>query len=845
MMIKKQGQSFPNHSLAALLLVLVMAVAVAAQQNSSQYDKGTPPQHAAGISPLNSYISADLGTINLSNGSLNFRIPIGQVGGRGFWLPLTLNYSSKVWSGSKGTYYNPDPAPGHTASSAYAKYDDLVDFSDVYSKVAPGWTVGAAPTLRAVGTGIGSVNNSVNGCTDFTWVVVKLTLVLPDKGEIEFRDDLLDGAPTNAQVNSQSGCRDMDSYRGIRWHATDGSGAVFLNDTDNGVINGDLSGVVILADGMRYHFINTSINNGLSSAYLKKVARCDWIRDRNGNKINIAYPTSTQVQYTDPFNRITTVDYNYASTTGAILTVTLPGYNGATRTYTAVAGSMRNYYRQDAATLVGAQWVFNGSYPTGVIGLELFPGSHESAVERIDDKIMLTQLNLPDGRSLQFKYNQFGEVAEVVMPTGGVVQYDFASVTYDVNTGKGLPTGNSLNAEVFAPQGGGSVKAVDRAIVERRTYPDGNTVGNPEGRWTYDYNAVLSNSITTGNTQVKCYSGAGTLLLDERHYFKDAQRFLSSSGGGVDGTGYSLWSTGLERRSEMLSSTGAVLAASEQDWTQRTTINWTTGYPAQQIASDNRITESRKILDDGSVAKVKTSYDTLGDTHTNSPNRVEEYDFDNTLKRYSTTTYITTNNYLGNHPHLLQLPLQQSVYDGATNQEMARTTYEYDNYTSDGNNLPMVAYSDIASVLGRDASYNDSTLVERGNVTRVTKMVTASSSISSYTRYDVLGNVVSVKDPKGNVSTISYTDDFGTGASPGFGSQGTGGPTYALPTLITSPPPNAGEAAHTARSQYDFATGLLTGFKDRNGIIVQSLYNDAFDRPTQVNTALGTVLENH
>ena len=68
----------------------------------------------------------------------------------------------------------------------------------------------------------------------------------------------------------------------------------------------------------------------------------------------------------------------------------------------------------------------------------------------------------------------------------------------------------------------------------------------------------------------------------------------------------------------------------------------------------------------------------------------------------------------------------------------------------------------------------------------------------------------------------------------------------SLPTEITSPPPNPGEPQHIAYSQYDYSTGLLTGFKDRNGVITQSLYNDPFDRPTQIVAALGAQnLENH
>jgi len=91
-------------------------------------------------------------------------------------------------------------------------------------------------------------------------------------------------------------------------------------------------------------------------------------------------------------------------------------------------------------------------------------------------------LVLPDNRSLRFRYNEFGEVAEVVMPTGGKVQYDYAYI----NT---LPSGNSLSAEVSAHGqfvGNSRVKEIDRAVTTCRHYPDGST---HETTWTYSYNA--------------------------------------------------------------------------------------------------------------------------------------------------------------------------------------------------------------------------------------------------------------------------------------------------------------------------------------------------------------------
>src|SRR5882672_8805128 len=97
-------------SLAAILL-FALNITVQAQ-SWTQYDQGTPPQHSAGVSPLGSYISTDLGTVNLSNGSLNLSLPMGSAGGRGFSLPIALNYSSKVWSLGHDTVIHPAPCPG-------------------------------------------------------------------------------------------------------------------------------------------------------------------------------------------------------------------------------------------------------------------------------------------------------------------------------------------------------------------------------------------------------------------------------------------------------------------------------------------------------------------------------------------------------------------------------------------------------------------------------------------------------------------------------------------------------------------------------------------------------------
>src|SRR5689334_15508523 len=84
-----------------MICCILAAVRLTAGQAQTQYDKGTPPQLAAGVTSVGSYTSTELGTVNLSNGGLNLNIPLGTVGGRGnVTIPLTLSYSSKVWSAS-------------------------------------------------------------------------------------------------------------------------------------------------------------------------------------------------------------------------------------------------------------------------------------------------------------------------------------------------------------------------------------------------------------------------------------------------------------------------------------------------------------------------------------------------------------------------------------------------------------------------------------------------------------------------------------------------------------------------------------------------------------------------
>jgi RHS repeat-associated protein len=432
-------------------------------------------------------------------------------------------------------------------------------------------------------------------------------------------------------------------------------------------------------------------------------------------------------------------------------------------------------------------------------------------------------------------------LAEITLPTGGKIQYDYA-------TALNLPSGNSSPDET-AGSGvvlGTHVPEIDRAVVAKRVYTNGDTSGAPESIWSYTYNATIgvllvggaSWGARNGVTEVKAALPDGTLLSRQKHYFLDGGRYSSST----DGTGYTFWSTGLERRSETLDASGNVISATELDWAQRAPVSW-----SEQPENDNRVTQVRHYLDDGSFSRVETLYDGVNNPRANNVAETREYDFDQTLKRRAVTSYLTTNpdngdiNYSGDDVFLLSLPVRQSIYEGDV--EKARRVYQYDKYADDGDNAPLTDYG--ASVTGHDAAYGPGRTA-RGNVTAVGLWLdTKGSTLFTYSRYDTLGNAISTKDPRGNVTTISYADNFGDGDDPDNGSVGAFGPTFAFPTLITSPPPNSGGQPHTVRSQYDFSADLLTGFKDRNGVITKIEYNDPFNRPTKIIKAKGvTGVEN-
>ena len=156
------------------------------------------------------------------------------------------------------------------------------------------------------------------------------------------------------------------------------------------------------------------------------------------------------------------------------------------------------------------------------------------------------------------------------LPTGGKLWYDYEEGT--------IPAGNSNPWEI----GGGfhtEIGEVDRTIVKRQIF-DGST---PLATWNYFY--------TASDAFVTAVSSSGEVLLNQRHFFKPSGRYTDHIGGQGfhDGTYYTLWSTGLEWRTETRNADGtADTGFSGREMTRNAAIGdlaLATGLPALSAAS--------------------------------------------------------------------------------------------------------------------------------------------------------------------------------------------------------------------------------------------------------------------
>ena len=229
------------------------------------------------------------------------------------------------------------------------------------------------------------------------------------------------------------------------------------------------------------------------------------------------------------------------------------------------------------------------------------------------------------------------------------------------------------------------------------------------------------------------------------------------------------------------------------------------------------------ILEDGTTqSEVDTTYDSNG-----LLNSISEYNWGSGarggLARTTTLTYQTATAYTSRQ--MLNLVTQKVVKD-ANNVTQFRQDVNYDES----------GYVNASCITGAaqhdDVGYGCS-FATRGLPTSIIGYANAgapSGSLTQHVSYDSLGNPISITDPAGNTTSISYTDNY---------SDGVNRSTYALPTTITQPVTNG--ISHIGRASYYYYFGLPYQTTDQNGQISTFSY-DLMRRPGSVTDPTNAVV---
>ncbi|MDQ1637076.1 MAG: hypothetical protein QOF62_415, partial [Pyrinomonadaceae bacterium] len=774
------------------VLTLLLAVFVSSATAQDTTDGATPLGIAPGA-PAGSYELSGFDNVNLFNGDLNFRLPLAKVRGRGEAAYTMMLPIEQKWT-------------VHQYRDPLYEIDKYSPRSNWWNGIKPGYGPGV---LQGRGSGSqpgtcqyyfgGSMNNlKVNNTT-----LTRLTFIVPDGTEYEFRDQLSGGQPRPRTACAPAGAG--GASRGTIFVTADGTTATFISDAaiNDYYLPGQAitypSGYLLMRDGLRYR-----IDNGLVS----------WMRDRNGNRLTFTYDASQRVtMITDSLNRQMNIAYDYsdASPYGLCDRITFNGFGGAQRIIRVSRTNLSSAFRPDFSLQTYAQ---------------LFPELNGSSTSQFNPTVA-SAVWLPDSdgvtRRYQFFYNNYGELARVVLPTGGAIDYNYAAGATD-----GVSSGVIFSYSIY------------RRVIDKRVYPDGVTLttkmtfSRPESGGT-----SCCNYTTLSYVVVDQRDSSGTQLLSrDKHYFYGSAigSLITPTSVAPLATSYPAWTDGREYQTEVMDTNGTtVLRRTTQTWQQRAAVSWWTGTPETAPANDPRIVETSSTLaDSNQVTKQTFSYD----QHNNRTD-VYEYDFGSGAAppfplRHTHSTYLAVNpvngisyadpangmNYTVSDAHLRGLPTASLVYavnpSNGAETLAAQSTIAYDEPA-----YSILNYGSLAGWIDPGTA--------RGNATTTGNWLdTTGTYLQTHAQYDQAGNLRNAWDAKGNQSQVEYSSAN----------------AYAFPTLTRTPVPDPsgvyGSTASLVTTRvYDLDTGLVTSTTDANGQTTSFEYNDALDRMTKVNSPDG------
>jgi RHS repeat-associated protein len=613
------------------------------------------PAAAAGTYALSGFES-----YNPASGILNINLPLLTVKGRGSTsVPILLPVSPQGWTvyATEYTYDCQQYGPPN-CETGYG-----------YSVTNAGWD----PLPNQYGAGQMIFRSSGDYCSGGSWntALTRGTFVAPDGTETEFVDQQTGGAP-------ESGGSGYN--RGTVFTADDGSFAVFTSSsaitdpTSCTAVTVPASGTLVTRDGTSY-----TITNGYVTS----------IRDHNGNITSLSASGIT-----DSLGR----SYQFASGNSGgrnYDTIQYPGAYGATRTITVW------YANLDATLAPGESIETFGQLWSGISA----PAGAPNDLGESYDPLVISEVDLPNGSKYTFTYHSYGDVAQITLPTGGLIQYDYNSVL------------------TWVPDNGYTDFLPVRTLQESRRYINGSLFART------DY--------LNGN-EIDQYDGLGNLLA------KQTYTIANTGTAPTSGTNYNAPQYNETTQVNYYDRDGSTLLESQvTTWTQSNSCQVNCSAPQQVTTTMN------------SMVKQSTyTYDSY-----NNVNDEKDYDWGSGgpggLLREISYGYLwqTNSNYSNPSINLVSAPYVQDTWDTNHN-HYAETVWHYDENTP----------QDDSGVIDHDSGYGTG-FNTRANVTSVWGWLNTTNGFlpRSLMTHDVAGNVVTVKDGDGNTTSFAYNDNYPDG----------------------------------------------------------------------------------
>jgi YD repeat-containing protein len=579
----------------------------------------------------------------------------------------------------------------------------------------------------------------------------RVTFIGTDGTEMDLVDQKSGGEPQPYAFGSGSPGYD----RGSVWVTRDGTSAVFTtsgSDIVDVVANAancsqpptGVSGTLVMRDGTTYQF---------SSGYVTHII------DRNGNTLTFLYENGSNylTSITDAEGRQYGVLLNQTDSASGRQydQLSYPGFGGTTRYIKIFYDVLANVLRSD-------QTIKNDNqlWP-GVLGVNQIPSQVGGA--------FISEILLPDGTSYNFQRDSYGNVAEVILPTGGMIQYDWAGQVGSVGGSQVTVAPASFSLRCY--------------LTQRREYSNGSTLSR-----------VTKYSSPGGSVTVTDYDGNDNLQSKVSHTL--ATPPWPPNLRAID---YDITTAGQEPTTQYYDTNGSTLlrtiSRTYQErsctgdstcwWVNNSNSNYDTRPPHDFLPWQETTTE-------GSFTKQTVS---LYDQYNNENNKTES-DWGSapspgSVLRQTLTTFNTGSSYIA--ANILNLPVESQTYSTSGGTLLADTKYSYDESTAtpdtgiSGNTAPPAG-------------------TPRGNLTTTRRCISTTAGCSwtsntstlptTYT-YDVAGNVTSITDPRQNVTHYSYADPQNT---------------YAHVTTIT-------DALNQTREwAYDYSTGHPVLATDPNSV---------------------------